>query len=94
MNGSSIGRTSHVEGDYFLQDGYLFKGRQLCILAGSMRENIIQEFHSGAMVGNFGKEKIIHLVIDKFYWPKIKRYITKYVAGCILCQILRDIHTI
>ena len=27
--------------EYFLQDGYLFKGKQLCIPVGPMRENII-----------------------------------------------------
>ena len=29
-------------GDYFLQDGYLFKGKQLCIPDSPMRENIIK----------------------------------------------------
>ena len=89
LNGSSIGRTSHVQGDYFLQDGYLFKGRQLCIPVSSMRENIIREFHSGGMAGHFGKDKTIHLVTDKFYWPKLKRDITKYVAGCRICQMAK-----
>ena len=54
-----------------------------------MRENIIQEFHSGGMDGHFGKEKIIHLVTDKFYKPKIKRDITKYVAGYKICQMAK-----
>jgi hypothetical protein len=30
------------QGEYFMQDGYLFKGKQLCIPIGSMRENIIK----------------------------------------------------
>eukprot|EP01018_Ginkgo_biloba_P031861 Gb_04125 [translate_table: standard] len=32
-------------GDYFLQDGYLFKGRQLCIPDSPIRENIIKKLH-------------------------------------------------
>lgn len=35
--------------EYFLQDGYLFKGKQLCIPIGPMRENIIKELHSGGL---------------------------------------------
>ena len=72
FNGSSIGRMSHVKGDYSLQDGYLFKGRKLCIPIGSMRENISWDFHNGGMARHFGKDKKMHLVANNFYWPKIK----------------------
>ena len=61
-----------IQGDYLMQDGYLFKEKQLCILVGSMRENIIREYHSSGMAGNFGKDKTIALVADKYYWPKMK----------------------
>lgn len=30
-----------IQGDYILQDGYIFKAKWLCVLVGSMRENII-----------------------------------------------------
>ena len=56
-----------IQGDYLMQDGYLFKGKQLCILVGSMQENIIWELHSSGMVRHFGKDKIITLVEDKYY---------------------------
>ena len=56
------GHADTIQGDYLMQDGYLFKGKQLCILVGSMRENIIWEFHSSGMVGHFGKDKTIALV--------------------------------
>ena len=54
-----------------------------------MRDNIIQEFHSGGLAGNFGKDKKIALVEDKYYWPKRKRDITKYVARCRICQVAK-----
>ena len=63
-----------------MQDGYLFKGKQLCIPRSSMRENIIRELHSSGLAGHFGKDKTLALIKDKYYWPKIKRDITRYVA--------------
>ena len=33
--------------EYTLQNGLLFKGNQLCVPRGSMRENLIKEKHSG-----------------------------------------------
>jgi hypothetical protein len=35
--------------DYMIQDGVLFKGSHLCIPRSSMRENLINEKHSGIM---------------------------------------------
>ena len=69
-----------IQGKYFMQDGYLFKGKQLCIPIGSMRENIMRELHSTGLVENFGKDKTLALIEDKCYWSKIKRDITRYVA--------------
>ena len=71
-----------IQGDYLMQDGYLFKGKQLCIPVGSMRKNIIWEFHCSGMVGHFGKDKTIALVADMYYWPKMKRDITRFVERC------------
>ena len=35
--------------DYMLQEGFLFKNSKLCIPRCSMRENLIQEKHSGGL---------------------------------------------
>ena len=72
-----------------MQDGYLFKGKQLCIPVGSMRENIIREYHSSGMAGHFGKDKTIALVADKYYWPKMKRDVTRFVERCRICQVAK-----
>ena len=74
-------------GEYFMQDGYLFKGKKLCIPIGSMRENIIIELHSSVLAGHFGKNKTLALIEDRYFWPKIKKDITRYVARCRICQM-------
>lgn len=59
--------------EYFIQDGYLFKGKQLCIPVGLMREHIIKELHSGRLGGHFGRDKIVTLVEDRYYWPGLRK---------------------
>jgi hypothetical protein len=75
-----------VQGEYCMQDGYLFKGKQLCIPIGSMRENIIRELHSSGLVRNFGKDKMLSLIEDKYYWSKMKKD-TRYVARYRIFQM-------
>jgi hypothetical protein len=43
--------------EYFIQDGLLFKGRQLCIPKCSMRDNLLKEKHSGGLAGQFVQDK-------------------------------------
>jgi hypothetical protein len=41
-----------------IQDGLLFKGCQLCIPKCSMRDNLLEEKHSGGLDGHFVHEKM------------------------------------
>jgi len=55
------------QGEYFMQEDYLFKGKKLCIPIGSMRENIIKELHSSGLVAeHFGRDNILSLIKDKY----------------------------
>ena len=55
--------------EYFIQEGMLFKGIQLCMLRSSMRINLIKEKHCGGLVGHFGIYKTLSLLKDKYYFP-------------------------
>ena len=57
--------------DFIIQDGMLFKGRQLCIQRSSMRENLIKNKHSGGLIGHFVRDKTIALVAKNYYWPQL-----------------------
>ena len=76
-----------IRSGYFIQDDYIFKGKQLCIPIGSMRENIIGELQSSRLAGNFGKDRTLALIKHKYFWPKMRKYITKYVEQCWICQM-------
>lgn len=72
--------------DFTLQDGLLFKGGQLCVPKGSMRENLIQEKQNGCLSGHFGLNKTLDLVQRFYCWPKMQRDIRRYVEKCLVCQ--------
>lgn len=63
-----------------------FKDNQLCVPRGSMRENLIQEKHNGALSGHFGVNKTQELVTRFYFSPKMNRDIRKYVEHCMVCQ--------
>lgn len=71
--------------DFLIQEGLLFKGGQLCIPKSSMRDNIIQEKHHGALSGHFGLDKTLELVRRNYFWPKLQKDVRKFVEECTIC---------
>ena len=65
--------------DFLIQDGFLFKSTQLCILHSFMREYLIRELHAGGLGGHVGRDKTISLVEARFYWLQLKRDVGRYV---------------
>ncbi|XP_017644587.1 uncharacterized protein LOC108485267 [Gossypium arboreum] len=58
---------------YFQHEGCLFHEGKMCIPQGSVREVLINEAHSGELMGHFGVAKTLAILHEHFYWPKIKR---------------------
>ena len=65
--------------EFSLHDGYLFKGTRLCLPNTSICEEVVWELHSGGAAGHFGRDKPIAMVEDRFYWPSLKRDVTRIV---------------
>jgi hypothetical protein len=65
--------------EYFIQDGLLFKGNQLCISKSSMRQNLLKEKHSGGLAGYFSHEKTFVQLNSLYYWPGMRIYVKKFV---------------
>jgi hypothetical protein len=52
---------------YMIQDGFLFKGCQLCIPKCLMRENLLKEKHRG-LARHFGNDKTFTQLNSSYYW--------------------------
>lgn len=68
--------------DYYLCEGFLFRGVELCVTVCSLREHLIMELHAGSLSGHFGCDKIVALVEQDYYWPQLHRDVTQFVERC------------
>jgi hypothetical protein len=57
--------------DYMIQEEFLFRGNQLCILKCSMRENLLKEKHSGGLAGHFGHDKTFAKLNESYFWSRM-----------------------
>lgn len=68
--------------DYYLQDGFLFRGLRLCIPDCSLRHKIISELHNE---GHVGRDRTLHLVTTSYFWPSLRRDVERFVERCRFC---------
>ena len=78
--------------NFHIHRGFLFAGNQLCILVHSLRDLLITEVHSGGLVAHIGRNKTLALLEGRFYWPWIKRNVSKFVERCIIFQTAKGTH--
>ena len=72
--------------EYMIQDGLLFRGNQLYILMCSMRENLLNEKHSGGFSRHFGHDKTFSKLNGSYFWPGMRTDVKKFVDRCRICQ--------
>ena len=71
---------------YHIHEGFLFRANKLCVPNSSVRLLLMQESHGGGLTGHFGQKKTYELLGDHFYWPKMRRDVTRFVERCITCH--------
>ena len=71
---------------FYLHDGFLFRGKQICIPNCSVRELLVRESHSGGLMGHFGVQKTLDMLNEHFYWPNMRKYVEKICAQCFACK--------
>lgn len=64
-------------------EGDLFRGNQLCIPEGSLREKIVKEL---IQEGHFGRDKTLALISSTYWWPKLMRDVVRYMERCYVWE--------
>jgi hypothetical protein len=72
-------------GKFHKHDGYLFKESKLCVPNCSMHELLVHEAHGGGLMGHFGVRKTLKILHEYFFWPRMRRDVTRICGRCITC---------
>ena len=51
-----------------------------------LRTDLLERNHDDPLAGHFGVEKTLELLTRKYYWPKMRADVEKYVQGCDICM--------
>ena len=80
----------HLKEDFLLQDGYLFKGMRLCIPKCETRELLIKEVHGGSLVGHYGQNKALIMLMGHYYWLGMSKDVQDIRRGCATHQVVKS----
>jgi hypothetical protein len=69
-----------------IQEGFMFKGNQLCIPKFSMRDNLLKEKHSGGLARHFIHDKTFSQLSSSYYWPGMRIDVIKFMNRCRIYQ--------
>ena len=71
---------------FFIHDGFLFKGKRLCVPQGSLRQSLLREAHEGGLMGHFGVAKTLDTLHEHFFWPHMCKSVHIFCDKCIACR--------
>jgi len=52
---------------FFIHEGFLFKGKRICVPQGSSRQSPVKEEHEGGLRGHFGVAKALDTLHEQFF---------------------------
>ncbi|XP_061956833.1 uncharacterized protein LOC133678522 [Populus nigra] len=72
---------------YWLDNGLLYaKGGRIYVPSGKLRKHLLAETHDPQWVGHPGRELMLALLAETYYWPKMEFDVELYVKTCLVCQ--------
>jgi len=58
---------------------------QQLLVPHTLREEIMREFHSGALEGHLGVDKTVSKIKERFYWPEMFQEVDQWIHTCPSC---------
>ncbi|KAJ8764933.1 hypothetical protein K2173_010398 [Erythroxylum novogranatense] len=84
---------SGLTSEFELRDGTLWMGQRLCVPdVDELRREILEEAHVAAYAMHPGVTKMYNTLKLNFWWPGMKRQVTKFVSRCLTCQQVKAEH--
>jgi hypothetical protein len=72
---------------YWLENDLLYaKGGRVYVPKGKLRRLLMSETHDPQWAGHPGRERMIALLSQTYYWPKIDEDVELYVRTCLIFQ--------
>jgi len=72
--------------NFFIHDGFLFKGKRLCVPQGSLRQSLVRDAHEGGLMGHFRVAKTLDTLHEHFFWPYRFKFVHSFCDKCIPCR--------
>jgi hypothetical protein len=70
----------------FTDQGGLLLFEGLIYVPTRIREQVLQAFHDGPVRGHPGTAKMLQLVQERFFFPKMRHAVEDYVRRCTICR--------
>ena len=55
------------------------------VLPHCLRDDVLQELHSGVVIGHLGEEKMLRQLKERFYWPGMYEDVKNWCQTCPTC---------
>jgi hypothetical protein len=81
----------HIHSEYVLKQNRIFKVTptgERWVVPKTARSQIVFFHHDN--VGHFGAEKTLELIKGKYWFPKMKKYVKRYVSCCLACMYNKE----
>ena len=76
--------------DLFIDEGLLYRQvhDECCqvILPPALHEKMLHLFHDSAEGGHLGATRVFQKLAEVFYWPSMRKIVSKFIAGCLQCE--------
>lgn len=83
-------------GKFTMQENQLYRlhndNNFLLVIPTTRRASILKACHDIPLAGHLGFRKTYSVIKTRFYWPKMRKDVKKYVASCPHCQKRKSIN--